>query len=526
MTPSLGPVRVAQVGAEPSVVQAPAPGARPGKRPRDPRLDFFRGQAMFIILIAHTPNNAWNNWIPARFGFSDATEIFVFCSGMASALAFGGVFARAGWWLGTARIAFRVWQVYWAHVGVFLFTSVLLFAITHYGWGLPGKEYFREPFVVPLFTDTGPALLGILTLTYVPGLFDILPMYLVILAMIPAVIWVQGRFGTIACFAALFTLWAATNIADYSRFAASSTDLNMLQLAIFDLGKPLMFLNLPGNPFDPHFWYFNPFAWQLVFFTGFMFGMGWFPHPPIRRWLLRLAAGYVILVIPFAWFRIYGGLYVPHDWAVVQFFDSARGWIEPFWWKSAVGGLRYLHFLAVAYLAFAAVGPGGRWLTGGFPVSGAAPRWLNVACAVVLLACLPYAFVEPIARYWPSLDALIVASLPMLPPESLGLTEFLTVLAAIPLVWTLIGPRRRAWVVGDAVRAVVPVITKVGTQSLAVFMVSVPLSCLCNLCLDLLGRDLSTRAATNLGGFLVLIATAYVAGWFKSHPWSSKTTAV
>ncbi|MEM9096562.1 MAG: OpgC domain-containing protein, partial [Pseudomonadota bacterium] len=53
------------------------------KKPRDLRLDFFRGLAMFIILLAHTPGNTWTLWIPARFGFSDATEIFVFCSGMA-----------------------------------------------------------------------------------------------------------------------------------------------------------------------------------------------------------------------------------------------------------------------------------------------------------------------------------------------------------------------------------------------------------------------------------------------------------
>ena len=46
---------------------------------RDPRLDFYRGIAMFIILLAHTPGNWWTLWIPARFGFSDATEIFVFC---------------------------------------------------------------------------------------------------------------------------------------------------------------------------------------------------------------------------------------------------------------------------------------------------------------------------------------------------------------------------------------------------------------------------------------------------------------
>ncbi|MDZ7905819.1 MAG: OpgC domain-containing protein [Cypionkella sp.] len=52
---------------------------------------------MFIILIAHITGNPWTLWIPARFGFSDATEMFVFCSGMASALAFGAVFSRAGW---------------------------------------------------------------------------------------------------------------------------------------------------------------------------------------------------------------------------------------------------------------------------------------------------------------------------------------------------------------------------------------------------------------------------------------------
>ena len=66
-------------------------------RERDLRLDFFRGVGMFIILIAHITDNPWTLWIPARFGFSDATEIFVFCSGMASAIAFGGVFERAGW---------------------------------------------------------------------------------------------------------------------------------------------------------------------------------------------------------------------------------------------------------------------------------------------------------------------------------------------------------------------------------------------------------------------------------------------
>jgi len=99
-------------------------------RVRDLRLDFFRGIAMFIILFAHTPGNFLTSWIPARWGFSDATEIFVFCSGMASAIAFGATFDRVGMWLGSARVVFRIWQVYWAHVGLFFATAAMLAFLT------------------------------------------------------------------------------------------------------------------------------------------------------------------------------------------------------------------------------------------------------------------------------------------------------------------------------------------------------------------------------------------------------------
>ncbi|MFK7942708.1 MAG: OpgC domain-containing protein, partial [Paracoccaceae bacterium] len=154
------------------------------KKQRDLRLDFFRGLAMFIILVAHTPNSLWRMWIPARFGFSDATEIFVFCSGMASGIAFGAVFIKRGWHLGAARIAFRVWQVYWAHIGVVLATAGIMVLLQSTDMGEPGKDYTKWFPVGGFFSATEgrpeATLLGLFTLTYVPGLFDILPMYLVI----------------------------------------------------------------------------------------------------------------------------------------------------------------------------------------------------------------------------------------------------------------------------------------------------------------------------------------------------------
>ncbi len=164
------------------------------KRPRDPRLDFFRGLGMFIIYVAHLPWNWWTLWIPARFGFSDATEIFVFCSGMASALAFGKIFDVHGWGMGAARILHRMWQVYWAHIGQFLVLAVGLVMLQNSGYlaeccGLE-ENYVASLNLLHLYDNAEMALPGLLTMTWVPNYFDILPMYVVILSLIPAIMLV------------------------------------------------------------------------------------------------------------------------------------------------------------------------------------------------------------------------------------------------------------------------------------------------------------------------------------------------
>ena len=151
---------------------------------RDPRLDVARGLAMAIILIAHIPGNPVIEFIPARFGPSDATEMFVFCSGFASALAFGGTFARAGFAFGTLRIAHRCWQIYWSHLALFVTVAALCVA----GSALPGAvDYVHALWLQPFFAEPRQGLLHLVTLTYVPNYFDILPMYLVVLAMVPGV---------------------------------------------------------------------------------------------------------------------------------------------------------------------------------------------------------------------------------------------------------------------------------------------------------------------------------------------------
>jgi hypothetical protein len=282
---------------------------------------------MFIIVIAHTPGNAWTLWIPARFGFSDATEIFVFCSGMASAIAFGATFASHGWWTGTLRTLHRVWQVYWAHVCVFLSVAALAVALT--AWFPVERDYLSRLNLQPFFEDPATALPALLTLRYVPNYFDILPMYLVILAMLPAVMALaRVSLGLVAL--ASGTLWIAAG-----------------------LGQ----LDLPAAPWEPErAWFFNPFGWQLLFFTGFAFTAGWLRPPPVRRGLVVLAAAVAILSVPFAWQRALD--------AAPPLREAAEA-LGPLTDKSAFGALRYLHFLAVAYLAWVAAGPAGARLAGG-----------------------------------------------------------------------------------------------------------------------------------------------------------------
>ena len=475
-----------------------------GRRPRDPRLDFFRGLAMFIILLAHTPGNTWTLWIPARFGFSDATEIFVFCSGMASALAFGGAFGSHGFLIGTGRVAYRVWQVYWSHVGMVLAVIALLALADARGWGDPAKTYVETLPILPFFEETGAALIGLLTLTWVPNYFDILPMYLVILALIPAVMAAHRAGGPLGAAALVAAIWLAAQAG---------------------------WLDLPSRPWAPEIpWFFNPFGWQLVFFTGFALGLGWLKAPPVTPGLIRLAAAIVLLTIPFAWFRIHAGLYLPDDWLVQDLIHEAREATRPLWRKTEQGVLRWVHFLALAYLAWVWAGEGGRRLVEGVsPPPAASRRWRRVAGVVALLTA-PYAYVQAIAAWAPWLDAAILflyATAPqavlgvdfLAPGERIGLYQLIHLLALIVLVWAAIGPARREALARRALPAAQPVIRKVGQQSLAVFLVSMATARALGIAMDAVGRDVWTTAAANLAGFGVLIATAYGVGWFRAQPW-------
>ena len=376
-------------------------------RQRDLRLDFFRGIAMFIILIAHVQSDWLALWIPARFGFSDATEMFVFCSGMASAIAFGRVFREQGLLIGTSRVLFRVWQVYWAHIGLFFAVAVTTVWLTKLH--ATDTDYTG---MLNLYLFFGAPLMhlpALLTLTYVPNYFDILPMYIAVLAMMPLVV-ALSRIHMALVAVLVIGLWLGANITG---------------------------LNFPAEPNSTRPWFFNPFAWQLIFFTGFAFMSGWLKAPPIDKRLVWLALAIVILSIPFAYFRIIN--VVPE----IQVWRKANDVLIN---KTNFGILRYIHFLALAYLAVAVVGPKGARIS----VGPANPT---------------------LARIW---------------------------------------------------ARVLPVITTVGQQSLAVFVFSMFYAVLLTALFDYVGRSNFSMIWVNILGAVGIALVAYVAQWFKAKPWAKK----
>jgi hypothetical protein len=210
----------------------------------------------------------------------------------------------------------RIWQVYWAQLGLVL-TLVALAAILDRWIGL---AVLASQFA-PLLSDPEGALLGLVTLTWQPDYLDILPMYLVILGLVP--------------------------VAMALRHVHKS--LPFLMVALLYALVWMIDLNLPGNPWTGAGWFLNPFAWQLIFFLGFFFGMGWLRAPQLGQPRLMWAAAlFLLLSVPLSFWGI-----LEHWPAMQALRDHLLAGSE----KSNLHMLRVVHFLALAYLVLSLIEP-------------------------------------------------------------------------------------------------------------------------------------------------------------------------
>src|SRR5689334_21216612 len=88
----------------------------PALMKRDLRIDLFRGLSLWWIFINHIPESYLNRFTPKNFGFSDAAEILVFLSGLASGIVYGDLFRRSGFGVASLRMLRRSCEIYVAQI--------------------------------------------------------------------------------------------------------------------------------------------------------------------------------------------------------------------------------------------------------------------------------------------------------------------------------------------------------------------------------------------------------------------------
>ncbi len=322
---------------------------KPAAKARDLRLDFFRGLALLFIFLNHIPNNAVS-WLSNRnYGFSDATETFVFISGYSVLLAYGAAMRNDGFVVGTARIWRRVWQIYTAHVFLFIiFIAQIAWLAARYNLDLA-----EEMNIGPLFEEPHILMLQALLLKFRPVNMDVLPMYIALMGAFPPVMWLMQRRPHLVL-AASFALWFAVQFTHW---------------------------NLPAYP-DGR-WYFNPLAWQFLFILGAWCAMHRQQAPWRRlptKWITAAAILYVIFsaAIVLSWLR--------PEWA-----SRVPGVIERVLYpidKTEMDTWRLLHFLALAWLVVLLVSPDAKFLR--WRISGllilCGQHSLHVFCAGIFLS--------------------------------------------------------------------------------------------------------------------------------------------
>jgi hypothetical protein len=302
---------------------------------RDLRLDLFRGIALWLIFLDHIPSNAVS-WITIRnYGFSDATEIFVFISGYTAAFVYGRAMLEHGFIVAGARVLKRAWQIYIAHVFLFV---IYLAEISYVASSFNNPLFSEEMGVLDFLKNPDVTIFEALILKFKPVNMDVLPLYIVLLLWFAPMLWLLLRAPSFGL-AASAAVYALTWWFDWS---------------------------IPAYPHGN--WVFNPFAWQLLFVFGAWCALGGAQR--LARWInspviFGLAVAYLLFAfgIAMTWYFPRLGAFVPN------FVSEAIYPID----KPNLDVLRILHFLSLAVITV--------WFVPrGWPVLKSPVFWPAIVC--------------------------------------------------------------------------------------------------------------------------------------------------
>jgi hypothetical protein len=279
---------------------------------RDLRLDLMRGIGQWMVFLDHIPYDIVS-WLTLRnYGFSDAAEFFVFISGYTAGFVYGPAVAHGQFLAATKRLLKRAWQLYVAHIFLFLFfVAQIARAARRSDNPMYGNEYN-----ILLFLEHPDIMIGqALALKFKPVDLDVLPLYIVLVLALPAMLW---------------------GLVKFPRWTLLGSAVLYVLARIFDWNLP----SFPGGK-----WYFNPFAWQLLFVFGVWCGLNRATE------IAALIRSRTVLALAIAWivfsFLIVMSWHVPLLESLIP--KPLMHIIYPID-KSDLDMFRLIHFLALAVL--------------------------------------------------------------------------------------------------------------------------------------------------------------------------------
>jgi hypothetical protein len=329
---------------------------------RDLRLDFFRGVALICIFIDHIPENYLNYFTLSAIGFSDAAEVFIFISGFTASLVYGRAMAARGVLFATVQVMRRAWQLYVAHIFLFvIFIAEVSYTVRTFN----NPMYNEEMGVGDFLEHPHIAVVQALILQFQPTYLDILPLYIVLLLIFPLVLVAVRRNPWLALAPSLIVY---------------------LEVQIFGVDVPAY---PPGSV-----WTFNPLAWQFLFVLGAVLGQT-DARQRVPATLLRLAYVPAIIVAVAA-------LVIRLSWAFHGLHEGFPALFLRALWpvnKGNLAPIRLISFLALFVLVARWVPPLARFLRSVWarPVVLCGSHSLEIFCLSILLSALGHFLMSEIA---------------------------------------------------------------------------------------------------------------------------------
>lgn len=320
---------------------------------RDLRLDFFRGVALILIFVDHIPENVLSLFTLQSICFFDAAEVFIFISGFTAALVYGRRMASKGAVYACAQVWRRAWQLYVAHIFLFvLFVAEVSYTAAKFN----NPMYNEEMRVADFLQEPHIAVIKALTLQFQPAFLDILPMYILVLAVFPAVL-LGLRRNLLLVVVPSVLVYAAVHLFD---------------------------ITVPAYPAG-HVWFFNPLAWQLLFVAGAVLAY--------LRDQGRDFAGLLRVLYPIAAVLFVGSVVVRVSWTLHTFWHPVPPLLLKELWpadKTDLSLVRLLPFFALVVLVAAHVPPTARFLSSAVvrPLVLCGQQSLEIFCIGILLSAL------------------------------------------------------------------------------------------------------------------------------------------